>query len=137
MQEHLYHVLENNRVPCSSEVIPPDPNAPELPPPLEPDSQDSDTPPVYQDITELSCKPNKLVDYDKKDQQCQYADSQSATVYLGGRYVSGLEARILSNCCVHTHIHGYTLPTCTTHTLTHKYFCIDFTCSLTHIHLHS
>ena len=74
IQEHLYHVLENNRVPCSSEVIPPDPNAPELPPPLEPDSQDNDTPPVYQDITELSCKPNKLVDCDKKDQQCQHGE---------------------------------------------------------------
>ena len=44
---------------CS--VISPDPDAPELPPPLEPDSQDtSDIPPVYQDI-KLSCKPvNKL-----------------------------------------------------------------------------
>ena len=63
IQEHLYHVFENNRAPCSSEVIPPDPNAPELPPPLEPDSQDNDTPPVYQDITELLCKPNKLVDH--------------------------------------------------------------------------
>ena len=77
IQEHLYHVLENNRVPCSGEVIPPDPNAPELPPPLEPDSQDNDTPPVYQDITELSCKPNKLVDCDKTEQCCdkeQYDD---------------------------------------------------------------
>ena len=70
----MYHVLENNRAPCSSEVIPPDPNAPELPPPLEHDSQDNDTPPVYQDITELSCKLNKLVDCDKKDQQCQHGE---------------------------------------------------------------
>ena len=70
----MYHVLENNRVPCSSEVIPPDPNAPELPPPLEPDSQDNDTPPVYQDIAELSCKPNKLVDCNKKDEQCQHGE---------------------------------------------------------------
>ena len=56
--EHLYHVLVNNRsrAPCSDEVLPleSDPNAPELPPPLEPDSQDNDTPPVYQDITEFS-----------------------------------------------------------------------------------
>ena len=74
IQEHLYHVLENNRAPCSSEVIPPDPNAPELPPPLEPDSQDNATPPVYQDITELSCKPNKLVDCDKSEQQCQHGE---------------------------------------------------------------
>ena len=58
----------SNRVPCSSEVIPPDPNAPELPPPLEPDSQDSDTPPVYQDITELY-KSDKLVDY---EHQCDH-----------------------------------------------------------------
>ena len=39
-----------------------DPDTPELPPPLEPDSQDTDTPPVYQDINELSCKPDKMVD---------------------------------------------------------------------------
>ena len=76
-QEHLYHVLENNRAPCSSEVIPPDPNAPELPPPLEPDSQDNDTPPVYQDITELSCKPNKLIDC---AQQCVQEDNVTETL---------------------------------------------------------
>ena len=70
IQEHLYYVLENNRAPCSDEVIPPDPNAPELPPPLEPDSQDNDTPPVYQDITELSCKPDKLVGCDKIEWEC-------------------------------------------------------------------
>ena len=60
--------MENNRALCPDELIPLDPNAPELPPPLEPDSQDNDTPPVYQDITELSCKPNKLVDCDKIEQ---------------------------------------------------------------------
>ena len=32
-----------------------------------------------------------------------FAESQSATVYLGGRYVSGLEAGILKYCRVHTH----------------------------------
>ena len=69
--------MENNRALCPDELIPPDPNAPELPPPLEPDSQDNATPPVYQDITELSCKPNKLVDCDKTEQCCdkeQYDD---------------------------------------------------------------
>ena len=41
----------------------PDPDAPELPPPLEPDSQyTSDMPPLYQDINELSYKPNEVVD---------------------------------------------------------------------------
>ena len=55
----------------------------------------------------------------------QFAESQSTTVYLGVRYIndtSGLEARILNHCRVHT-LH----PTY----LTHKYFCIDF------IHAHS
>ena len=58
-----YHVLEN-RAPCQSDkVISPDPDAPELPPPLKPDSQDTgDTHPVYQDINELSCKSNEVVD---------------------------------------------------------------------------
>ena len=70
----MYHVLENNRAPCGGEVIPPDPNAPELPPPLEHDSQDNDAPPVYQDITEISCKPNKLIDCDKSEQQCQHGE---------------------------------------------------------------
>ena len=69
----MYHVLESNKVPCSDEVIPPDPNAPELPPPLEPDSQDNDTPPVYQDITELSCKRNKFDDSDKSE-RCGYQE---------------------------------------------------------------
>ena len=49
IQEHLYHVLENNQ------ASKPDPDLPELPPPLEPNSQDTnDKPPVYQDIYELS-----------------------------------------------------------------------------------
>ena len=43
-------------------MISPDLDAPELPPLLESDSQDTVTPPVYQDINELSCKPNKEVD---------------------------------------------------------------------------
>ena len=54
-------MLENNGAPCNSEIISPDHDAPELPPPLQPDSQDTDTPPVYQDINEFSCKPNKVV----------------------------------------------------------------------------
>ena len=77
IQEHLYHVLENNRAPCSSSIISPDPDAPELPPPLEPDSQDTDTPAVYQDINELICKPNKVVNCDKNTQ-----DNDSGTVAL-------------------------------------------------------
>ena len=52
-------------------MISPDPDAPELPPPLETDSQDTDTPPVYQDINDLSCKPNKVVDCYEGEQQCQ------------------------------------------------------------------
>ena len=51
-----------------------DPDAPELPPPLEHDSQDTDTPPVYQDISELSCISNKVVDCDEGEQQCQQGE---------------------------------------------------------------
>ena len=62
----------------------------------------------------------------------QTAESQHATVYLGGKCindVSSLLAGILNYCRVHTHtwIHmhsTYTVPTYTTHTLTHKHFCI-------------
>ena len=67
-QEHVYYVLEvsSNRFHTRGEIISPDPDAPELPPPLQPDSQDtSDKPLVYQDISELSCKPNEVVDYGK------------------------------------------------------------------------
>ena len=55
-------------------MISPDPDAPELPPPLEPDSQDTDTPPVYQVINELLCKSNKVVDCDEGEQQCQQGE---------------------------------------------------------------
>ena len=66
----------------TNEVISPDPDAPELPPPLEPNSQDtSDTPPVYQDINELSCKPNEVVTCDKSNQQYSQ-DNDSETVVL-------------------------------------------------------
>ena len=76
--ENLYHVFENSRArdPCSNEIFfLSDPDAPELPPPLELDSQDTDTaPPVYQDINELSCKPIKVVDCDESEQQCQHRE---------------------------------------------------------------
>ena len=55
-------------------MISPDPDAPELPPPLEPDSQDTDTLPVYQDINELSSKRNNMVDCDEGEQQCQQGE---------------------------------------------------------------
>ena len=55
-------------------MISPDPDAPELPPPLKFDSGDTDTPPVYQDINELSCKPNKVVNCDEGEQQCQQGE---------------------------------------------------------------
>ena len=43
--------------------------------PLETDSQDTDTAsPVYQDINELSCKPNKVVDCDEDEQQRQHGE---------------------------------------------------------------
>ena len=70
-------MLENNGAPCNSEIISPDHDAPQLPPPLEPDSQDTDTPPVYQDVNELLCKPNKVVYCDKSTQ-----DDDSGTVAL-------------------------------------------------------
>ena len=71
IQEHFYHVLEN-RAPCSNEVIFPDPDPPKLPSPLKPDSQDtSDTHCVYQDINELSCKSNEVVD----GKQCHYKEA--------------------------------------------------------------
>ena len=64
-----------SRVPCSSWVISPDPDAPELPPPIEADSQDTDTaPPVYQDISKLSCEPiiaNSVADFSEDEQHCQ------------------------------------------------------------------
>ena len=77
IQENLYYVFENSRAwdSCSSEIIFSDPDAPELPPPLEQDSQDTDTaPPVCLDINELSCKPNKVIDCDEGEQQCQHGE---------------------------------------------------------------
>ena len=67
--------------------------------------------------TKLSCVNNS-----------QTAESQSATVYLGGRFINavkGLDTRNLNHYHVHTHtwIHTpHVLPTYTTHTLTHKDF---------------
>ena len=61
-------MLENNRAPCGTKIISPDPDAPELPPPLRLDSQDTDTLSVYQDINESLSKPNNVVDCDKSTQ---------------------------------------------------------------------
>ena len=53
-QEHFYHVLENTKkAELVTEVIHPDPDAPELPPPFKPEAS---PPPVYQDIHKLSTK---------------------------------------------------------------------------------
>ena len=53
MQEHFYHVLECNRAPrgIDLEIILPDPDAPELPPPFKEES--SAPPPIYHDISDL------------------------------------------------------------------------------------
>ena len=67
LKEHFYHILESNKLSLGNmnEVISPDPDAPELPSPLQPDSQDtSDTSPLYQDI-KLSCKPNEVTDCER------------------------------------------------------------------------
>ena len=62
-----------------NEGISPDPDAPELPPPLEPDT--SNILSIYQDINELSCKPNEVVTCDKSNQQYSQ-DNDSGTVVL-------------------------------------------------------
>ena len=57
MQVHHYHVLECREITLGQsvgEVILPDPDAPELPPPFKPDNAPMEQPPVYQEITELS-----------------------------------------------------------------------------------
>ena len=51
MQEHFYHVLECNRPPKGIEVILPDPDAPELPPPFKEESPTP--PPIYHDISDI------------------------------------------------------------------------------------
>ena len=55
VQEHHYHELECRLVPRENEfeVILPDPDAPELPPPFK---AESTPPPIYHDISDL---PNK------------------------------------------------------------------------------
>ena len=64
----------------SIEVISPDPNALELPPPLKPDSQDtSDTSPIYQGTNELPCKPNEVVD----SEQCSYQEAHGLNDNVG------------------------------------------------------
>ena len=56
-QEHIYHVLEQSKVPDVVELTPlvPSHDAPQLPPPFDPDNSPA---PVYQDITELQTKIN-------------------------------------------------------------------------------
>jgi hypothetical protein len=61
VQVHLYHVLECREVISRrsvSEVIDPDLDAPELPPPFNPDNAPMEQYPIYQEVTELSrdCK---------------------------------------------------------------------------------
>lgn len=54
LQKHIYHLLESNRASqgIDSEVILPDPDAPELPRPLKEESPAP--PPIYQDISDLT-----------------------------------------------------------------------------------
>ena len=107
-QEHVYHVLEvsSNRFPIRDEINSPisDPDAPELPPPLQPDSQDtSDTPPVYKDINELSCKPNKVVDFE----QCCHQEAYGLNDNTGTENIhqQKVHTHIKSLChmCMHVH----------------------------------
>ncbi len=63
MQVHHYHVLEcceviSRRNIGDSEVVLPDPDAPELPPPFNPDNAPMEQHPIYQEVTELfrDCK---------------------------------------------------------------------------------
>ena len=69
-QEHYYHVLEKDIASHGVKVIPPDPDAPELPPPFKPGSPPPDPPPIYQDITEISNRSDECIDCGKTDQQC-------------------------------------------------------------------
>ena len=46
-KKHNILEVSNNRDPCNKGTILSHPDAPELSPPLEPDSQDTDTPLVY------------------------------------------------------------------------------------------
>ena len=71
--------ISNNRAPNSNETILPDPDAPDLPPILEPDSQDIDTTPAYQDINELPCKPNNMADCE----QCCYQEASGLNDNVG------------------------------------------------------
>ena len=77
-QEHFYHVLEKNRVPCKDKVIPRDPDAPELPPPFKSGSPSPDPPPIYHDITEISKRPDERIDRDKTDQCYQKSPDLNA-----------------------------------------------------------
>ena len=57
VQENFYHVLECNTLPRDNEVILPDPDAPELPPPFK---ADTPPPPIYHDINDLPVKKEKV-----------------------------------------------------------------------------
>ena len=83
-----------------NEVISPDPDAPELPPPLESNSQDtSDKPPVYQDISD---KPNDSEVVESK--QCCYQDAHSlndnAETGIKGEVVYAYQIS-MSCTCIH------------------------------------
>ena len=69
MQENFYHILECNRTPqgIDSEVILPNPDAPELPPPFKKESPVP--PPIYQDISDLTGGATKV-------SQNEYTDSK-------------------------------------------------------------
>ena len=68
-QEHYYHVLEKDIASYGAKVIPPDPDAPELPSPFKPGSPSPDPPPIYHDITEISSA-DECIDCNKTDQNC-------------------------------------------------------------------
>ena len=56
-QEHIYHVLENDRAPPITKLIHPDSDIPDLRSSFQPSgARPSDSPPLYQDITEINTK---------------------------------------------------------------------------------
>ena len=57
----MYHVLEKDEAPLKS--IPSDVNTPKLPPPFNPATLPTETPLVYQDITELSGKSREVFEH--------------------------------------------------------------------------
>jgi hypothetical protein len=68
VQVHHYHVLECREAISRrsvGEVIAPDLDAPELPPPFNPDNTPMEQHPIYQEVTELSrdCKQHAIKNY--------------------------------------------------------------------------